>query len=234
MGSRKLHPPAPGDPHDAAREAHHIAATEEFGKTLGGLIDTLAQFRPLTIYDQSGLVVKALARRVGRDFSIGFPFQCFDAGVSAHDSITLVYLHSHLLRSIRVTDFVTMTGLNFPFRVIAGDRIWLEITLENGLVTAAEVKHGPNGWTNFPEPVAFEGDFPSRLQTKAYVMIAYAILHNDATEYDPPGVILGTGSSAIMLVNVLRNHLLMASTCYMGDSVLYPMPWSGAFIRNPV
>lgn len=37
--------------------------------------------------------------------------------------------------------------------------VWIEVTLDGDVASAAEVKHGPDGWAGIPDPVAVAGKF---------------------------------------------------------------------------
>lgn len=204
-------------------------------RALHGLMVVLGRYAPVTIYDGFGLVLEVLGRRSGREFNVGSPWQMFDAGEASADRKITVNLHSHLLRSLRCTDKITVSGLDFPFDVGEGDKVWLELTITNYAVESATVKHGSpaaNGWAEYPEPVRFEGAAGARQQTRAFVPLAYVIATEDEQPYDPPGIIVGTGSNSLTVVNLVRTHLLVAETGYGGDTVLYPMPWFGALIHG--
>jgi hypothetical protein len=218
--------PGAGDS-DEAREMKMAM----MARNLFSFFEAMNRFEPQHLYDGSGLVLQVLGRRVGRDFNIGFPFQCFDAGSRPADKITTVNLHSHLLKSIKPNDNLEVVGLDYPFSIDAGQKIWLDIVIEDHVAKSSSVKHGTQ-WDGYPEPVKFTGQYPTRKQTNAYVLIAYAVKNDENYQYDPPGVVLGSGGSAITVINIVRTHMLMAETCYNGENILYPVPWWGAFINR--
>lgn len=228
LASFPVQVPTPGASHDSGREHRNALSLQRTMQVLDAMISAFDQFEPLNIYDASGLVLQVLARRAGRDFNVGRPYQIFDAGTVPSDALILVHLHSHLLNSIEPDDNLVISGLNQSFQVNSDDYIYMEIEIGSGGATGATMMHGP-AWDGYPVPVKFDGTDPAtKQQTKAYVEIGYCVSSSEISDYDPPGIIIGPGNASITVVQNVQTHMLMAQTCYKGDTVWYPIPWWGA------
>lgn len=214
------------------REALHalLHGAHTTAKHLEAFKQVIGAFEPVKIYDALGMVVEVLGKRAGRDFGVGGPWQFFDASDSSGDRKVLINLHSHLAQSIRSGDKVTITGLGQSFPVNAGDYIYLEVTLLDNKVKKAEVKHGQK-WAEYPEVIRYEGTYPDLVQTGFYLELGYVVAAGDSFEFDPPGLIIGSGASAVVVIRMVHQHLALERTCDAGETtVVYVKPWFGQHI----
>jgi len=233
-----LFPPGQFDEENAAHRQmlnQLLHASRLTAKEHEALVEVLRPFEPQKVFDASGLLVEVLGRRVGRDFQVGTPFQFFDASEAAGERKVLINIHSHLARSINAGDKVTITGLGAPFTVNKGDYIYLDIAVDaNREATSARIRHGPK-WAGYPEAISYHPGlpFPNRAQRGCYLELGYVVGAEDDFEFDPPGIIVGDGDDAVIVIQNVNTHLIMQQTCATGETtVVYPYPWFGQHIAR--
>lgn len=161
------------------------------------------------------------------------------------DNWVKVELYSHLLKSIKPTDKVTITGLDSAFRLNVDEFVWLTVDIQPTYLfpkqpPTATIEHGPK-WNPssgiFPDPILWDtddgtptGSDPAntpvnRKQTYFFVPLARTI-EPESEAAEPGGVLLGDD---IKLIQCWTSHLLIARSCYLGDEVSYVIPFGPWF-----
>jgi len=166
-----------------------------------------------------------------------FPFQVLPGGGSDANSVKVSF-NSFLLEDSVPTSKIDITGLDTPFSLDAGHRIWLEIDLSAtyaetpGPITAS-IQHGAKWGADksfYPLPVEYDTDDGTRLgstgtpsgnekQIKIFIPIAYTT----TKETDEFGLVAKGFAYAIgddvYLIQQCRDHLMMGGACIDGGQV---------------
>jgi hypothetical protein len=105
-------------------------------------------------------------------------------------------------------DAVTITGLGDSFTVASGYKVWIECTVSSGIITAAEIKVGADGWDNYPEPGEYSETDPNP-QTKCFKLIA----------------IISADGDTLFANQLVRNHLIAKAMCNSGEALIWLNPY---------
>ena len=150
--------------------------------------------------------------------SLNKPFQLLDAS-NATGLQVQVNANSFLQQSLTPNDLVSITGLATVMAAPVGTQIWLEVDFdpESGSVTGALIGSGMGGWTGFPAPFVYAGDYPDQELTTAFLLIGYiaaadSTLDGTVINGGPPdapvsGKIIQCVTADVLLQNVVFNGL---------------------------
>jgi hypothetical protein len=130
-------------------------------------------------------------------------------GTAITYSIKVNY-YSSLFKSYAPKDNLTITGLDTDTTVSLGDSVWLEVTILNGVATAATIKTG----TGFP--------------TGAAPWTTGAFVEQDTAT--PPAQtfarkLIAEVTSAAKIIQYVYEHQVLQFMCFNGRSALYPVSY---------
>ena len=133
---------------------------------------------------------------------------------------------SYLLQSLEVDDGITVDGLDTDFTIAVGNRIWLELDIDNYTITGASISAdgiAGDSWDVFPEPGTWDGTGtyadPYDLQ-KVYLAIACCV----APTAPRPGKIFSAGSTQVKVVQQLFTNLMATDARYQGKEFIALVP----------
>lgn len=174
------------------------------------------------------------------------PFEVFVSGSDGDPTDPTIFLRvasdSWLSKSIAQDDYQPITGLDSDFDINLGEKIWLELAIDNTRkITSAKINHGKVGkgsktWENFPEGTQFDDKSnPNRIQTGCNQLLAYVDDLPTGTK-DPirNGVSVGLSGSPGILVQCVYDHLRACVSCdeRNGLTVLGLVPWFAPYVAN--
>lgn len=146
----------------------------------------------------------------------GHPFEILMRKGVGEGNEGKVVLNSSLMRSIRPDDRITITGLDAWFDVINEDNIWLQLTIDSGSVTEANIQSWGQGdsWDAFPSPIKFVGG----TQVAAMIQIAY-------THTDP-----NSSANPPLLYQCVTKNLILRNICGGGRAAIFAYEHSAPYI----
>lgn len=219
--------PPPGAPHSAFREMQSLVGLRELAGIVAGLSAKLAEYQPYEMLDRDGARLSVLAAPRGQtDETIGFdhPFILTDETASSTGGTTArikVSIGSPLMASMDWTDTISISGLDAPKNVVAGNLIFLKVTLAG---PTAEIVVAST-WDQYPSPIGWENAAALiKVQKYAYVVIGRVVA--SPVGGDVAALTLEpVGGTKLDVVQLVYSGLMLAQTCYKGVNVTYPIPW---------
>jgi hypothetical protein len=98
-------------------------------------------------------------------------------------------------------------------------QIWLEVDFDadSGSVSAASIGSGTGGWSGFPMPFVYTGDYPDQELTTTFLLIGYiaaadsaldgTVINGGPTDTPVSGKIIQCVTADVLLQNVVFNGL---------------------------
>jgi hypothetical protein len=151
------------------------------------------------------------------------PYQLLDASDATGLKVTL-NANSFLQQSLTPNDTFPVTGLGAAFAVEVGTQVWLEIDFSDYAVTAAEISSGMGGWSGFPVPFVYTGDYPDQELTTAFLLIGYLAAATSALDGT---VITGGPADAPVTARIIQcvaQDLLLQNVVFNGLPAVFPFP----------
>jgi hypothetical protein len=154
----------------------------------------------------------------GRALALNKPFQLLDASDVTGLQVQ-VNVNSFLQQSLTPNDLFSITGLATIIAAPLGTQIWLEVDFDadSGAVTAASIGSGTGGWSGYPTPFVYTGDYPDQELTTTFLLIGYIAAADSALDgtvinggpADAPvsGKIIQCVTADVLLQNVVFNGL---------------------------
>jgi hypothetical protein len=156
--------------------------------------------------------------------SINKPFQLLDASDDSGLAVT-VNANSFMLQSLTPNDTVTIDGLGGSIAVDVGMQVWLEVDFNDDMsIAGASVNSGDGGWSGFPAPFVYSGDFPDQTLTTAFALIGY-IVAADST-LDGTAISGGPSDAPVTgkIVQCISQDLLLQNVVFNGLPAIFPFP----------
>jgi hypothetical protein len=152
------------------------------------------------------------------------PFELIDASDTSGLKVT-VNANSFMQQSLTPNDTVAITGLGTAIAVDVGTQVWLELDFEELAVSAASIGSGDGGWSGFPVPFIYTGDYPDQVLTTAYALIGYIVA---ATSTLDGTVVTGGPSDAPVSAKIIQcvsQDLLLQNVVFNGLPAVFPFPY---------
>lgn len=133
---------------------------------------------------------------------------------STSQVLARVHLFSYLLKTLIADDRIDINQLDTDFPIADGQRVWLELDIENNLVTEANISSDGAGdsWDTFPSPGQWSGtgtaDDPY-VQEKAFVLLAEC---KTPANGDPPGPIFSAGGTSVRVIQKWSTNMIVYYT----------------------
>jgi len=146
------------------------------------------------------------------------PFQLIDAS-NATGLQVQVNGNSFLQQSLTPNDLFSITGLATVMAAPVGTQVWLEVDFDpdTASVSAASIGSGASGWSGFPTPFVYAGDYPDQELTTAFLLIGYiaaadspldgTVINGGPPEAPVSGKIIQCVTADVLLQNVVFNGL---------------------------
>lgn len=219
-------------------ELDHLAPPW-FHKVWDKLVDWLKENRPVQgvgiqiIDSATGKVISAVAQAGFGSGSFTHPFQVTVSTDEDGNPQGTVELDSWLLKSLRLNDKFTITGLGSPFALEADTIVYLEIAFDSatGLPDTATIKAEPwGGATDKPYELDSESEAENTQTSKVWHVIA-EVREDDGTY--PNRVKFSIGEDPYEIHQVCRDNLVLCQTCIDGHTLTLPFPYSAPALQLP-
>lgn len=154
------------------------------------------------------------------------PFGPVQANMPGDEQVEVsVNANSLLFSSLKVTDDYNITGLGTPMSVTVGNKVYLDIAVDNTVsISSADITIG-GPWDGYPDPVHVNNDDPDNPYQDHY----YQLLWEVVDPGDPrTGFTFTAGSSKVKIVPACTTNLLAAKWQVNGLACLVAQPWQGA------
>ena len=157
--------------------------------------------------------------------SLNKPFQLLDAS-NAMGLQVQVNVNSFLQQSLTPNDLVSITGLATVIAAPVGTLIWLEVDFDadSGSVTAASIGSGTGGWSGFPAPFVYSGDYPDQELTTTFLLIGYIAAADSALD----GTVINGGPPDApvsgKIIQCVTADVLLQNVVFNGLPAVFPFP----------
>jgi len=141
-----------------------------------------------------------------------------------------VAMDSWLMRSLKASDKLTITGLGSDFSDLRVDQlIWLQVNWDANEVPTATIDHGARSkWPTYDEPMQWDNPTAeNKRQIKAFKLLAYSQAVPSPNSF-PDRLIVPNGVGGKMqIVQVHTGHLRLCSMCHESDTIQWFVPGAG-------
>ena len=152
------------------------------------------------------------------------PFELIDASDTSGLKVT-VNANSFMQQSLTPNDTVAITGLGTAIAVDVGTQVWLELDFEELAVSAASIGSGDGGWSGFPAPFVYKGDYPDQVLTTAYALIGYIVAGTSTLD----GTVITGGPTyapvSAKIIQCVSQDLLLQNVVFNGLPAVFPFPY---------
>lgn len=157
------------------------------------------------------------------------PFELLDASDETGLKV-MVNANSFIQQSLTPNDLATISGLGAAIAVDVGMQVWLEIDFNADMsIAAVSVNSGDGGWSGFPAPFVYSGDYPDQILTTAYALIGYIVA--TSSTLDGTTIAGGPASAPVSakIVQCIAQDLLLQNVVFNGLPAVFPFPHHAPF-----
>jgi hypothetical protein len=157
------------------------------------------------------------------------PFELMDASDTSGLKVA-VNANSFLQQSLTPNDTVAITGLGAVIAVSVGTQVWLELDFTDDSVTTATISSGAGGWSGFPTPFVYTGDYPDQTLTTAFLLIGYLAAASSALD----GTVIAGGPAdapvSAKIIQCVSHDVLLQNVVFDGLPAVFPFPHHAPFV----